>query len=509
MRAPAPAGLPAGPGLLGFDPGGALLTAVPGGDYNPDMQRRALGRTGLELSLLGFGGFHLVEVTRGEASWLLNTYLDRGGNYIETAAQYGDGISERKIGEAVSHRRSEFVLATKTGKRTRAEALASLERSLANLRTDHVDLFFMHEPQTVAEARAILAPGGAMEAFAEAKRAGKARFVAVSGHGRPAGILHSVQNHPYDVLMTGFNYLDRFNYPQLEGELLPLCQAKGVGVLGMKALGDGYLHRDPATAIRYTLSLPIASLVIGIILAYLQRTDKESYKKTVWMGVAFGLGLSVLTAILFNVFAGGFEGRAEELFEGVTMLIGVALLTTMILWMMRQRRIAEHIHSKVDTHLAKDAIFSHLGLFFLAMIAVLREGVETVIFLNAVRYSSGLSLIGGLLGVAVAIGLGWLFFYESRKINLKKLFTFSSVLLILFAAGLVAHGVHELEEAKVLDPLISPLYSINGVVNENSVLGSFLKGLFGYNGNPSLLEALSYWVYLGAVGVMWKRASTA
>ncbi len=228
------------------------------------MQKRALGNTGLELSLLGFGGFHLVEVARREASWLLNAYLDRGGNYLETAAQYGDGISERKIGEAVSHRRGEFVLATKTGKRTRAEALASLERSLANLRTDHVDLFFMHEPQSVAEARAILAPGGAMEAFAEAKKAGKARFVAVSGHGRPAGILYSVQNHAYDVLMTGFNYLDCFNYPQLEGELLPLCLSKGVGVLGMKALADGYLHRDPAAAIRYTLSLPIACLVIGI-----------------------------------------------------------------------------------------------------------------------------------------------------------------------------------------------------------------------------------------------------
>jgi aryl-alcohol dehydrogenase-like predicted oxidoreductase len=232
--------------------------------YNGRMQKRALGRTGLELSLLGFGGFHLVEVSRRDASWLLNAYLDRGGNYIETAAQYGDGASERKIGEAVSHRRSEYVLATKTGQRTRAEALASLERSLANLRTDHVDLFFMHEPQSVAEAQAVLAPGGAMEAFAEAKRAGKARFVAVSGHGRPAGILHSIQNHPYDVLMTGFNYLDRFNFPQLEGELLPLCLSKGVGVLGMKALADGYLRRDPASAIRYTLGLPIASLVIGI-----------------------------------------------------------------------------------------------------------------------------------------------------------------------------------------------------------------------------------------------------
>jgi aryl-alcohol dehydrogenase-like predicted oxidoreductase len=228
------------------------------------MQKRTLGRTGLELSLLGFGGFHLVEVSRREASWLLNTYLDSGGNYIETAAQYGAGISERKIGEAVSRRRSEYVLATKTGDRTRTGALASLEESLRRLRTDHVDLFFMHEPQTVAEAQAVLAPGGAMEAFAQARREGKARFVAVSGHGRPAGILYSVENHPYDVLMTGFNYFDRFNFPQLEAELLPLCRSKGVGVLGMKALADGYLHRDPATAIRYTLSLPIAALVVGI-----------------------------------------------------------------------------------------------------------------------------------------------------------------------------------------------------------------------------------------------------
>jgi aryl-alcohol dehydrogenase-like predicted oxidoreductase len=240
------------------------LSSEPALAYNAGMQRRALGRTGLELSLLGFGGFHLVEVARREASWLLNTYLDRGGNYIETASQYGDGISEQKIGEAVSHRRTEYVLATKTGKRTRAEAMASLERSLVNLRTDHVDLFFMHEPQSVKEAKAILAPGGAMEAFAEAKRAGKARFVAVSGHGRPSGLLYSVQNHAYDVLMTGFNYLDRFNFPQLEGELLALCQSRGTGVLGMKALADGYLHRDPAAGIRYTLSLPIACLVVGI-----------------------------------------------------------------------------------------------------------------------------------------------------------------------------------------------------------------------------------------------------
>jgi aryl-alcohol dehydrogenase-like predicted oxidoreductase len=228
------------------------------------MQKRDLGKTGLKLSIIGFGGFHLVEVPRKEASYLLNTYLDRGGNYIETAAQYGDGVSERKIGEAVSSRRAEFTLATKTKERTREGALKSLEQSLRNLLTDHVDILFMHEPQTVEEAKQILSPGGAMEAARAARKEGKARFVGVSGHGRPAGILHSVENHFYDVLMTGFNYFDRFNFPQIENTLLPLCLEKGTGVLGMKALADGYLFRSTEQAIRYTLSLPIASLVLGI-----------------------------------------------------------------------------------------------------------------------------------------------------------------------------------------------------------------------------------------------------
>jgi predicted aldo/keto reductase-like oxidoreductase len=228
------------------------------------MEKRQLGKTGLELSIIGFGGFHLVEVPKKEASYLLNTYLDSGGNYIETAAQYGDGISEKKVGEAVFRRRDEFFLATKTKEKTREKALAGLEKSLKNLHTDHVDIFFMHEPQTVDEAKQILAPGGAMEAAEEAKASGKARFVGVSGHGRPAGILYSVQNYDYDVLMTGFNYYDRFNFPQIEGELLPLCLEKGTGVLGMKALADGYLFKNTEIAIRYTLSLPIASLVLGI-----------------------------------------------------------------------------------------------------------------------------------------------------------------------------------------------------------------------------------------------------
>ncbi len=239
------------------------------------MQKRRLGQTGLEVSVLGFGGFHLVEITSAEAARLLGAYLDRGGSYIETAASYGDGISETKIGRGVSHRRSEYVLATKSMERTRAGFLTQLDTSLRNLKTDHVDVIFMHAVQTVAEVDAILGPGGAMEGALEARKAGKIRFVAISGHGRPDAMQEAVRRHRFDVLMTGFNYYDRFNYPGIEGELLPLCAERGVGVIAMKALGDGYLYRSPAVALRYTLGLPVATVVAGINSAEMLAADLD------------------------------------------------------------------------------------------------------------------------------------------------------------------------------------------------------------------------------------------
>ncbi len=239
------------------------------------MQKRRLGQTGLEVSVLGFGGFHLVEIPSADAARLLGAYLDQGGSYFETAASYGDGISETKIGRGVSHRRGEYVLATKSMKRTRAEFLAELDTSLRNLKTDHVDVMFMHAVQTVAEVDAILGPGGSMEGAAEARKAGKIRFVAISGHGRPDAMLEAVRRHKFDVLMTGFNYLDRFNFPEIERKLLPLCAERGVGVIAMKALGDGYLYRSPAVALRYALGLPVATVVAGINSDEMLATDLD------------------------------------------------------------------------------------------------------------------------------------------------------------------------------------------------------------------------------------------
>jgi predicted aldo/keto reductase-like oxidoreductase len=243
------------------------------------MQKRKLGRTGLETSLMGFGGFHLLEASQSDAEKLLNGYLDRGGNYIETAREYGNGLSERKIQRAVSHRRSEFILATKSPARTREGLLESLEQSLKDLQTDHVELFFMHHVQTIQEADQILGPGGAMEGAVEAQKAGKLRFIGLTGHGQPDSLIYSVEQYPYDVLMCVLNYYDRFNFPKTEGVLLPDCEKRGVGVMAMKSLADGYLFRSPENALRYSLSLPVACVVAGINREEYLRKDLEAAER--------------------------------------------------------------------------------------------------------------------------------------------------------------------------------------------------------------------------------------
>lgn len=249
-----------------------------------------------------------------------------------------------------------------------------------------------------------------------------------------------------------------------------------------------------------------AGLVVGIVIAYLNKTNNQNYKKTVYYAIAFGILASILSAFAFTFFAGGFEGRTEQIFEGATMLTGAFLLTTMILWMMQQRRIAKHIESKVEKHLMNSkAVFSHAGIFMLIFIAVIREGVETVIFLNALNYERGINFIGSTLGIIAAIVAGYIFFVSTKKINLKKLFNISSVLLILFAAGLVAHGFHELEEAGLVSGIITPLFNINSILSDNGIAGGFLKGLFGYNGNPSLMEAIAYFSYLALIGILYWR----
>lgn len=195
------------------------------------------------------------------------------------------------------------------------------------------------------------------------------------------------------------------------------------------------------------------------------------------------------------------------------MLFGAFLITFMILWMAKQRKISEHLHRKVDEELSKNSKF---GVFLLVFVSVLREGVETVIFLGSAAFVTGeqsYSLAGALLGIAAAIILGYALFANLAKVDLHKIFTVTSILLILFAAGLIAHGIHEYQEAGVLPFLTQQAWDLNPPENadgsfpalhENGLVGGVAKGLFGYNGNPSWLEIFGYAAYLALMVFAFK-----
>lgn len=255
-----------------------------------------------------------------------------------------------------------------------------------------------------------------------------------------------------------------------------------------------------------------AALIIGIVLAYLAKTGRQKYNRFVYFGVISAIVLSIIVALVFVILSVSFEGRAEQIFEGVTMLLASFLLTFMILWMMKRKHVAHEIREHVSEELDER---HRLGLFFIAFIAVFREGIETVLFLGALTFTTGrVSLMGGIFGITAALFLGYVFFRGTRKVNLKIFFSITSVILILFAAGLAAHGVHEFQEAGVIPIVVEHVWDINPPVNadgsypllhEKGDIGSIAKGLLGYNGDPSLIEILSYLAYLILIFVLWKK----
>jgi len=244
-----------------------------------------------------------------------------------------------------------------------------------------------------------------------------------------------------------------------------------------------------------------AALIVGIVLSYLK---KMGYKRraAVWWGVASAVIVSIVAGVALQVLGVAFEGRGEQLFEGITMLLAAGVLTWMIFWMQRQGR---SIRSELEADV-RQAVTGGSGwaLFALAFVAVVREGIETALFLTAAAFSAtpAETLVGGGLGLALAVIVGWLLFAVSVRLDVRTFFRVTSLLLILFAAGLVAHGVHELQEAGVLPMIVEHVWDINHILDERGPVGTLLKVLFGYNGNPSLLETVSYAAYCLIVGVV-------
>jgi len=242
-----------------------------------------------------------------------------------------------------------------------------------------------------------------------------------------------------------------------------------------------------------------AALIIGIVLGAVRQMRRTDLIPAVWLGTVSAVALSILGGILLTNLGLSFEGAAEQIFEGITMLLAAALLTWMIFWMSRTART---LKSSIEADVHKAAFGAgKRAVFFVAFIAILREGIELALFLTASVFATDAlqTLVGAILGLGTAILLGWSIFAAIIRLDLRRFFQVTGFLLILFAAGLVAHGVHEFNEVGWIPALIEHVWDVNAFINENSTFGLLLKALFGYNGNPSLTEMLAYAAYFTAV----------
>ena len=246
-----------------------------------------------------------------------------------------------------------------------------------------------------------------------------------------------------------------------------------------------------------------AALIIGIALGVIQKIKRPELTRPLVMGTLSAVIVSILVAYFLNLIGAQFEGVAEEIFEGIVMLSAAGLLTWMIFWMQQQsvfmkQKMELEVKSASRNKTGKSAIFG------LAFLAVGREGIELALFLTAARASVGAipTWLGAVVGLGAAIAAGWLLFRSTAQLPLKSFFAVTNILLLLFAAGLVAHGVHELNEAGWIPAIIEHFYDINFILNEKSTVGAIMTALFGYNGNPSLTETISYLLYFVAIGLL-------
>jgi len=244
-----------------------------------------------------------------------------------------------------------------------------------------------------------------------------------------------------------------------------------------------------------------AALIIGVLLGTLNKLGQSEYRKTIWFGAGLAIIISALAGLGLNVLGASFEGRAEEIFEGITMLLAAGILTWVILWMGRQSRdINERLKTKIEIAVSNR---SKLALFALSFLAVIREGIELAFFLTAVSLDAdGVQvLIGAGLGLGAVVVIAVFLFRSLIHLNLARFFQVTSIILVFFAAGLVAHGVHEFNEVGLIPPLIEHIWDINHILDEKSILGGLLKTLVGYNGNPSLSEVIAYLMYFVIISI--------
>ena len=247
-----------------------------------------------------------------------------------------------------------------------------------------------------------------------------------------------------------------------------------------------------------------AALVVGILVAYLTRVGRRDRLSPVWIGVAIAVGVSLLFGALLALVDESLGERAEQLFAGTTSLIAVGLVTWMIFWM---KSAARGIKGELDARMSTAVEVGAWAVGMTACIAVLREGLETTLFLwSTIRSGdqAASGLFGALLGLATAVLLGYLFYRGALRLNLATFFRWTSVALIVIAAGLVAYAIGEFQEAGVLPGADSIAFELSWLP-EGSLPAVLLKGLLNISTIMTVGQVVGWLIYLIATLTLYLR----
>ena len=242
-----------------------------------------------------------------------------------------------------------------------------------------------------------------------------------------------------------------------------------------------------------------AALIVGILVAYVVRTDRRHLLKPLWTGVGVALVASLALGGLLAFTSAELSDRGEELFAGVTSFAAVGLVTWMVFWMKRTaRNLRNELHGKIDGALVGGPISLALVAFF----AVAREGLETALFVYSNFKTVGVAstaTVGLVLGLGLAVFLGYAIYNRTVKLDLAKFFTITGVALVIIAAGVLSYGIHEFQELGYLPGVDSFLWDVTPWIAKESLLGSLLGGLVGFDTTTSFVQFVGWSIYLLAV----------
>ena len=250
-----------------------------------------------------------------------------------------------------------------------------------------------------------------------------------------------------------------------------------------------------------------AALIVAIVLAYLAKTGNIRYAGRVWLGTGAAIVTSLVVGIVLFVTVGGFQEPYEQIFEGITMLVAAAVVTWMLFWMRRQAAsVKGELQAAVDRALTEGSIW---GLVFLAFTAVIREGIETSLFLvgqvNSADDAASSVLVGALVGLVIAVAIGYVFYQGTRRINLASFFRWTGVGLIFIAAGLLSHAIHEFIEVGIITVGTQTAFDISAVLPHEDGIGQFLRALFGYTSTPEVITFVTWAAYIVIVLALFLR----